>query len=764
MTWEITKHELDKQMLLVNESLFALGNGYLGVRGNFEEGYPEEIPSIRGTYLNAFYDNTEIQYGEKAYGFPETGQKMLNVIDAQTIEIFLGEEKERFSLFEGEVLGFSQTLHMKRGFSERVIHWKSPSGKEIKLTFSRLVSFTWRELFAIQVKMEPVNFSGPVRVISTVNGDVQNYVDKNDPRTGSAHAKRLAVTKAAAESGTIVLLARTFASGLEMACATTHAVSASCECHYEQDEQKVHAIIDFKPGEPVSLTKFAIYTDTLRHGDHIAEKAADILKSMQGKDFSALIREQEQYLATYWQTADIEIDGDPKLQEGIRFNLYQLLQSVGKDTASNIAAKGLSGEGYEGHYFWDTEIYIFPVFLLTHPELARHLLLYRYHILGHARARAREMGHQKGALFPWRTISGPECSPYFPAGTAQYHISADIAYSYMQYWYATQDQDFMKQYGVEILVETARLWLEVGHYREKDGKFAIEDVTGPDEYTAIVNNNYYTNVMAKYNLKSAHKFYHWLKTTDAAYFAAFAARLGLTDKEAASWLKAADAMYLPYDEKRGIHKQDDSFLDKAVWDFEHTPKDHYPLLLHYHPLTIYRYQVCKQADTVLAHFLLEEEADPETIRNSYHYYEKVTTHDSSLSTCIFSIMASRLGETKKAYHYFIETARLDLDNTHGNTKDGLHMANMGGTWLSIVYGFGGVRIKENGLFLNPAIPEQWDRYLFRLTYQNRRLQVEVTCHAFKVALLEGDVLDIHIGGRTETLQPGRTITRPISGL
>ncbi|GER67126.1 glycosyl hydrolase [Weizmannia acidilactici] len=760
MAWEIIKKEFNKQNLLVNESLFALGNGYLGVRGNFEEGYSKGEPSIRGTYINAFHDITEIQYGEKAYGFPETQQKMLNIIDAQTIQIYLGEEKEHFSLFEGKVLSFCQTLHMDRGFSERAVHWRSPSGKEIKLTFSRLVSFVQRELFAIELSLEPVNFSGPVRIVSTVNGDVENYVNKNDPRIASGDAKRLAVTEAKQIGDYSVVSTRAFVSGLETACAASHTVSVPCECRFEAAEKQVRAIIDFRLDQPVNVTKFNIYTDTLRHHGNVAEKAAAIQESVKGKDFSFFLKEQERYLSEYWKAADVEISGDPKLQEGIRFNLYQLLQFVGKDSASNIAAKGLSGEGYEGHYFWDTEIYIFPVFLLTRPDIARNLLLYRYNILDHARARAKEMGHKKGALFPWRTISGTECSAYFPAGTAQYHISADIAYSYVQYFYATHDEVFMRQYGVEVLAETARLWLETGHYN-RDGKFVIEDVTGPDEYTAIVNNNYYTNVMAKFNLKSAHHFYHWLKTTDPAYFTELCDRIGLLGEEAAEWQKAGDAMYLPYDAKLGIHKQDDSFLEKAVWDFEHTPKDHYPLLLHYHPLTIYRYQVCKQADTVLAHFLLEDEADPETIRNSYHYYEKVTTHDSSLSSCIFSIMASKLGEAEKAYHYFIETALLDLDNTHGNTKDGLHMANMGGTWMSIVYGFAGVRIKESGLSVDPSIPEQWERYAFRLTYQNRKLQIEVTRGSVTVVLTEGEALRIRLFGREETLLPGKVVARAI---
>ncbi|KPV59091.1 glycoside hydrolase family 65 [Paenibacillus sp. A3] len=755
MTWTLTNNELTPKALLNLESLFSLGNGYLGVRGNFEEGYRPEMVSIRGTYQNAFHDVIEIPYGEKLYAFPGTQQKLLNIIDAQTIKIYLGDEEEEFSLFAGEAVAYERRLHLDRGYTERTVHWRSPGGKEVKLHFRRVVSMTVRELFAIDLRIEPVNFTGRVKVVSTVNGDVSNFADPNDPRVASGHSKRLQVEEAGEKQGCVYAVDRTLASGLKTACVSRHTASGAAEVKSENGE----TVLTFDLIEPVRVTKWNVYTDTLRHRDNLVEQAIGIHEQLGGLTFEDLLDAQKTYLDDFWANADIHIEGDSSLQEGIRFNLYHLLQSVGRDEHSNISAKGLSGEGYEGHYFWDTEIYMFPVFLMTKPDIARQLLIYRYSTLDQARARAKEMGHKQGALFPWRTISGTECSSFFPSGTAQYHISADIAYSYIQYYIGTQDDEFMKTYGAELLFETARLWLDMGHYL--NGEFRIDNVTGPDEYTCVVNNNYYTNAMAKHNLKWAAKAYGLLAEIAPETLDRLCVRLNVTKQEAEAWHKAAECMYLPYDPTLSINPQDDTFLQKAVWDFENTPEEKYPLLLHYHPLTLYRYQVCKQADTVLAHFLLEDEQELDTIRNSYTYYEKITTHDSSLSSCIFSIMASKLGYDAKAYDYFIETARLDLDNTHGNTKDGLHMANMGGTWMSIVYGFAGLRLKESGLSLAPAIPGQWDRYSFRLQYRRRKIAVDIDRQSIRLTLEEGETLTLKLYGDEVTLQPNRPLEQAL---
>ncbi|GGA71531.1 glycoside hydrolase family 65 protein [Ornithinibacillus halotolerans] len=752
MTWTLTNSALDQENLLINESLFSLGNGYLGVRGNFEEGYQDNFKSIRGTYINAFHDEIQINYGEKLFGFPEKQQKLVNIIDGQAVQIYI--DGERFSLFSGEVISYERKLHMDKGFSERIIQWKSPAGKIVKFHFKRLVSFVTKELFLIDLKVEPVTPVNEIKIISTINGDVTNFVDKNDPRVASSHAKLLHVTEVKQEGHINIIKSETENTKLEVACATTSNVSAS-NYTYETN-MTVNGVEEvYIANGPTHFTKFNIYTDTYRHGRSTVEEAITIQNRVKGKSFATLLEQQQRYLNDFWEKADVKISGDQELQQGIRFNLYQLLQSVGKDPYSNISAKGLSGEGYEGHYFWDTEIYIFPVFLMTDAKIAKNLLLHRYSILDSARERAREMGHKKGALFPWRTITGPESSAFFPAGTAQYHISADIAYSFIQYYLVTKDENFLKEYMAEVLFETARLWVDTGHFL--NGEFRIDNVTGPDEYTCIVNNNYYTNVMAKHNLLWAAKTYQLLKKKDPLSIEELTERLQLTENEVIEWQEAGEKMFLPYDDNLKITAQDDTFLQKDRWDFDSTPKEKYPLLLHYHPLTLYRYQVCKQADTVLAHFLLEDEQDFETMKNSYDYYEQVTTHDSSLSHCAFSIMASKLGYKDKAYNYFIETARLDLDNTHGNTKDGLHMANMGGTWLAIVYGFAGVRVKESGISFTPSLPEQWTSLEFNVQYQDRLIKVMVEKEKTTYTNLNGEGLEIVHQGEKVYVESGSKI-------
>lgn len=754
MQWTIERNQWDQASLLTNESLFALGNGYIGVRGNFEEGYSESQQTIRGTYINAFHDESPINYGEKLSGFPETQQKIVNIIDAQGIDIYF--DNEHFSLFSGKVICFSRKLHLDKGFSEREVHWISPKGKEAKISFKRLTSFIHKELFSIQVFIQPIKNINAIKVVSKLNGAVTNFVDENDPRVASGNGKHFKKSDVQQINDYNVITNETLQTQLKVNCISHNyleGTEAKKELVIEDDSITEMFIVNRQT--PFIFNKNAVFTDTLRHKDIINEGLA-IQNKVKDISFEELVSMNKNYLDDFWNKSDVLIQGDDLLQESLRFSLYQLLQSVGKDRVSNIAAKGLTGEGYEGHYFWDTEIYMFPVFLLTNPSIAKNLLLHRYSLLDDAKVRAKEIGHNKGALFPWRTITGLESSAFFPAGTAQYHISADIAYSYVQYYLATNDYDFAVNYMAEVLFETARLWIDTGHF--KNNHFYIDDVTGPDEYTCIVNNNYYTNVMAKYNLTWAYKIFKLLSEEQPKKLDRLRSKINLNAEESTTWMSAAEQMYLPYDDRLMINAQDDSFLRKKRWDIANTPSDHFPLLLNYHPLTLYRYQVCKQADTVLAHFLLEDEQSYDTIKNSYHYYENVTTHDSSLSYCVFSIMASKIGEIEKAYDYFNKTARLDLDNTHGNTKDGLHMASMGGTWMAIVYGFAGLRIKESGLSFAPKLPKALESITFNIVYRQNILRVTMGHDKTIYHLKEGSTIAFKHNGTEITLEDNERLT------
>lgn len=746
--WLLIENEVKLDNRL-NETLFNLANGYLGIRGNYEEGTPEDGKTLRGAYINAFYETEEITYGEKLHAFPNNSQSILNVIDAQTIELYI--EGEKFSLFEGEILDYKRTLNFKEGTLTREIHWKSLKGKEVKIKINRIVSFTTKELFIVEYTVESLNFDGEIKLISTVNGDVSNIVSEDDPRVGTANAKALEVVEIENKDNISYIADKTKNSDLTVVCGISHKISNEfVEKVTKSDAEISHEfMINIKQSEKLILTKYAVYTDTRRHEDEISENMK-IMKEILKKDFVQIEMEQKTYLTNFWNNSDVEIEGDEKLQQGIRYNLFNLLQSVGRDRCSNIAAKGLSGEGYEGHYFWDTEIYIFPMFLFTNPEIAKNLLNYRYGILDFARKRAKEMGHEKGALYPWRTIAGDECSPFFPAGTAQYHINPDVAYSIIQYHTVTEDLEYIAEKGLEVLLEISRCMYDMGHFG-RDDQFRIDSVTGPDEYTCVVNNNYYTNVMTKNLFKNTVKLYNLVKEKFPEKLEILNGKIKLNKNEIDEFETAGEKMYLPYDKDLKIQPQDDSFLNKDVWNFENTPKEKYPLLLNYHPLTLYRYQVCKQADVLLGNFLMEEESDIEVIENNFNYYEKITTHDSSLSTCIFSIMANRIGKPKVAYDYFMNTARLDLDNLHHNTKDGIHTACMGGTWMSTVFGFAGIRIIGDKLHFRPVLPENWNKLTFKIQFKGRTLKIILSQNSMEVSLMDGKEIEIYIDGKSRKL-------------
>lgn len=745
--WCITENEFKPEDNYVNETLFALGNGYLGIRGNFEEGYDgPKGTGLEGTYINGFYDSEVIKYGEIAYGYAEKSQTMLNVTDGKVIKLYI--EDEEFSMLSGEILGYERSLDFKEGILKRNIIWKSPKGKEVRISIERLVSFKRKHILAIQYEVTPINFSGSIKIVSSLDGEVTNLTTENDPRVGAGFKGRVLSVEDKKLANTYgALVQRTKNTRFLLACAMQHQLKAdsySIDCIEEELKVSVAFNIQVEKNKSIVLDKYTAYTTSKDFKEEdVLVKAESEVSTAKLCGFEKLKEEQKGFLHEFWYRTDIQIEGDDRLQQGIRFNMFQLLQSAGRDGKTNIAAKGLTGEGYEGHYFWDTEIYILPFFLYTNPEISRKLLEYRYNILPKARDRARVMSHEKGALYAWRTIDGEECSAYYPAGTAQYHINADIAFAVKRYMEATEDRDFLINFGAEILIETARLFADLGEFIEsKDNKFCINEVTGPDEYSALVNNNCYTNLLARENLSYAYEIVLWLRDNEKEHYDKLAEKLELKEEELELWKKAACNIYIPYNEKLKVHPQDDSFLDRKPWDFANTPKENYPLLMHYHPLVIYRHQVCKQADLVLAEVLLSHKFSLEQKKMDYDFYEKLTTHDSSLSTCIFSIAACEIGYYDKAYEYFINTARMDLDNTHGNSKDGIHAANMAGTWMCLVNGFGGVKIYNDKLSIAPYIPDHWEKYSFRINYRNRLIEITVDKKGTSYRLLEGDSITI----------------------
>lgn len=764
--WQIRETEFDVETNYRDETIFTTGNGYIGMRGTLEEGYsgPPET-TFNATYLNGFYEEYDIEYPEDGYGFARKGQAMLNVADAKAIKLTI--DGEEFDLLKGKVHFYERLLDLKKGILRRKVVWESPAGKKVEAEIKRIVSFPRPHVAALAVTIKPLNFEGELNFTSRIDGQVSNLTESKDMRVGAGLKGRGLITVDKEIEGTAVWIKqKTLRSGLSLVCALEHSLTPSSEVKVSGCTGKdvVEIKFEFKAskGVPYTLFKYISYFTSRDYEEKdLVNLALKEVRKAKEDSFRVLEEEQEKFLASFWEDADIKIEGDPAAQQGIRFCLFSLLQSTGRDGKTNIPAKGLTGEGYGGHYFWDSDIYIFPLFLFTRPEIAKALLLHRYSLLDAARSRARELRH-KGALYPWRTIDGPECSAYFPAGTAQYHINADIIYALKRYVEVTGDVDFLWSYGAEMVFETARFWVDLGSYIPARGnKFCFNCVTGPDEYKALVDNNAYTNYMAKMNLEYAVAVAEKMKRERPADYARVAGKINLKEGEIEEWDRAAAHVYLPYSRKLKIIPQDDSFLYKKRMPADQIPREQFPLLLHWHYLNIYRYQICKQPDVLLLLFLLREKFTLEDVKRNYDYYEPITTHDSSLSPPIFSILAWEIGYEEKAYNYFLHAARMDLDDYHGNTKDGIHAASMGGAWSAAVYGFGGMRLYSDGLHFYPIIPNQWKRLAFAIKYRGRKIKITIERNVAHYTLVEGEALKIRHFDEEVLLNPGAIVSKEI---
>lgn len=775
--WNIIEMKFNPNFLAQTESMLAVGNGYLGMRGCTEEGGPA---GQEGTFINGFYESWPIVYGEEAFGYAKTGQTIVNATDTKIIKLYVDDEP--FWLPNANLLNYDRRLNMKAGMLEREILWETPSGKQVLIKSQRLVSFQHRHLATISYEVTVQNAHAPVVIASQmVTTHRENSKDDNDPRKAKAFKdKVLQPLLNVVRDHRVVLCHSTKNSKMMLGCGIDHTLETECPFTYKGESSEEFGQIVFtieaQPGRSIHLTKYMAYhtshTASFEEMDDRVERTLDRAISM---GFSSLQTGQQEYMDEFWRRSDIQVTGlseartkrsNAEVQQAIRFNLFHILQAAGRVDTTGVAAKGLTGQAYEGQYFWYTEIYVMPFLIYTNPRMAKNLLSYRYRLLDMARARARELSI-KGAMFPWRTISGDEASAYYAAGMAQYHINADIMYALKKYVNATGDEAFLKGYGAEMLVETARLWADLGFFsKRKGGGFCINGVTGPDEYNTVVDNNVFTNLMAQGNLRYAVETMEWLQEKDPNAFALVQSKTQLDLVEIEEWKTAADHMYIPIDERLGIHPQDDNFLDKEPWDFENTLPEKYPLLLSFHPLTIYRHQVIKQADVVLAMFLHGENFSLEQKKRNFEFYDPLTTGDSSLSSCIQSIIALEIGEFEKAATYARMALLMDLADVGGNVKDGCHIASMGGTWMALAYGFAGMRDYDGVLTFRPRRPPDSTGVLrIPLTMRGQRIEVEIDAdaHMVKYTLHEGDGFMLRHGDEEIRLTADQSmVTRPIS--
>jgi alpha,alpha-trehalose phosphorylase len=750
--WSLRETRLDSDHLAQTESLFALGNGHIGVRGNLDEGEPHGLP---GTYLNGFYETRPLPYAEAGYGYPEAGQTVVNVTNGKLIRLLVDDEL--FDLRYGRVQHHERSLDFRSGLLHRQVEWRSPGHRSVRVASTRMVSLVQRAVMGIEYEVEVLD--GPARVVvqSELVANEQLPAMSKDPRVAAALESPLMPVEHRSErfGGYLAHCARK--SGLRLAALMDHICNApdpwETEVESYDDSARLTVIAELKPGQKVRIVKLVAYGwSAERSVPALRDQCAAALAAARHTGWDGMLAEQREYLDRFWESADVHVDGDPEIQQAVRFSIFQILQAGARAEGRAIPAKGLTGPGYDGHAFWDTDSYVLPALTYSLPSAASDALKWRHSILPQARERAKQLG-LKGAAFPWRTISGEECSAYWPAGTAAFHVTADVADAVVRFQMVAGNDDFARRFGTDLLVESARLWASLGYF-DMAGEFRIDGVTGPDEYSAIADNNVYTNLMAKRNLQAAVEAINAPRTDRSRW-------PDVTDEEVNTWQRAADHMRLPYDERLGVHPQADGFTDHAAWDFGAMDGSEYPLLLHFPYFDLYRKQVVKQADLVLALLRASHEFTPEQKQRDFEYYEPMTVRDSSLSACVQAIIAAETGHLDLAYDYWGEAALMDLDDLEHNTGDGLHIASLAGSWMVAVGGFGGLRDTDGTLSFRPRLPAALRSLTFNLIFRGAHLNVSVS-HTEVRYTCNGDIpVDLQHYGEPVRVGPGGTQVRDI---
>ncbi|WP_333776281.1 glycoside hydrolase family 65 protein [Streptomyces sp. IBSBF 3136] len=753
--WAVRETDLNLDVLAQSESVFALSNGHVGWRGNLDEGEPHGLP---GSYLNGVHEVHPLPYAEAGYGYPESGQTVINVTNGKVLRLLVDDEP--FDLRYGRLVAHERVLDLRRGVLERTCEWTSPAGSTVRVRSTRLVSLAQRSVAAVAYEVEAVGSRSRVVIQSELVANEQLPGANGDPRAAMALQSPLEPEDDFASGGRLRLVHRTRRSGLRVGVAADHVVTGpdrtTTRSESGTDVARLTVTSVLEPGQTLRVEKLVAHGwSGTRSLPAMADQVDAALAAAAHDGWPGLLEEQRAYLEDFWARADVEVDGDEEIQQAVRFALFHVLQAGARAEQRAIPAKGLTGSGYDGHAFWDTEMFVLPVLTHTAPQAVAEALRWRHNTLDEARERAAQLG-LAGAAFPWRTIQGAEGSAYWPAGTAAFHVNADIADAVVRYVEATADTAFEREVGVELLVETARLWRSLGHH-DHHGVFHIDGVTGPDEYSAVADDNTYTNLMARQNLLAA---------ADAVErYPREAERLGVDEEESAAWRDAAGAVHIPFNRELGVHEQHAGFTRYQRWDFANTRPDQYPLLLNFPYFDLYRKQVVKQADLVLAMYTCSAFFDEQQVARNFAYYEPLTVRDSSLSACCQAVVAAQAGHLRLAFDYTAEAALMDLQDLEHNTRDGLHIASLAGTWMALVAGFGGLRHDGTGLRFAPRLPERLRRLAFNLEHRGRRLRVEIGADKTTYTLLDGPPLTVHHHGeplRVSTDEPAVRSVPPVA--
>ncbi|HBE77363.1 MAG TPA: family 65 glycosyl hydrolase [Firmicutes bacterium] len=739
--WKVIEEGFDPKTNRFSESIFSLGNEHMGLRGFFEEGYSGD--SLKGTYVAGVYYPDKTRVGWWKIGYPEFFAKVLN--STNWIGIDIEVDGKRLDLANARIKDFRRELDMREGTLTRSFIWSEEDGKETAFAFTRFLSMAENHIACISVKVRPLNFGGRITMAPYLDGNVVN----EDANYGENFWEE--VTRAV-DFDQALLVMRTKKSGFVVATATAAKISLNSEVitpatELSACEKKVEFRFDVtvERGEEVELQKFvSVCTSRDFTESNLDSATRERLNQAVQKGYYELFHEHYRVLEQKWQESDIVIEGDPRAQQGIRYNIFQLNQTyTGKDPRLNIGPKGFTGEKYGGSTYWDTEAFCFPFYLYTNEEVARNLLYYRYLQLDKAKENAGKLG-LKGALYPMVTMDGHECHNEWEITFEEIHRNAAIAYAIYNFAYYTGNNSYLYQYGIEVLIEISRFWADRVTYQARKDQYMILGVTGPNEYENNVNNNWYTNTMAAWTLEYTLGTLKGIEQSDPVRLGEITAQSGLSHTEQLKWQEIVIKMYRPYVAELGIFEQNDLYMDKEQLLVKDIPPEELPLNKHWSWDRILRSCFIKQADVIQGIFFLPERFDMACRKRNFDFYEPRTLHESSLSASIYSIVASWIGYHDKAYELYLRTARLDLDNYNDDTDDGVHLTSMAGSWSSIVQGFAGAAVRNNRFHLTPYIPEEWQGYSFKITFRGRKLKVYVTKEKVEIQQLSGDPLPIAV--------------------
>lgn len=759
--WNIIEESFHADRLRASESIFSLGNGRIGQRGNFEETYSSD--NLQGSYLAgiAFLDKTRVGWWKN--GYPKFFSRIPNAPNWSGIFLRLIDEELDLALWD--VNSFDRRLDLKEGISYRDFQVTSPKGHALTVHVEHINSMSNQNLCLIKYSVTSVNYEGKISLVPHLNGDVKH-------ETSNFNEKMWNILRAETTNEYAYLWTQTRHEDSQVCCSMTYQLYknskevTSSPIKIEKEKLTGFSIgADVKPGDRVTLIKYtAIVSSLYCDRQQLVDESVAESKSAKAKGWDALLQEHKDVWNEIWKESDVVIDGDPEAQQGIRFNIFQLNQTYrGDDPRLNIGSKGFTGEKYGGNTFWNTELCCVPFFLLSSSkEIARNLLLYRYNHLPKAIENARKLGFKDGAaLYPMVTINGDECHNEWEITFEEIHRNNIIAYAIVLYTTMTGSKEYVAHYGLEVLIAISRFWSQRVSFSQPKQKYVLLGVTGPNEYENNVDNNWYTNYSCVQCLQATINYLEMVASEYPDEYLRIRRATAFEYSETARWKEIIENIYLPEDKELDIFVQHDGYLDKEQKTVDEIPAAERPINQHWSWDRILRSCYIKQSDVLLGLYLYYSDFDTETIRRNFHFYEPRTLHESSLSPYIHSILASRIGDVEKAYNLFLHATRLDLDDYNNEVEQGLHITSMAGSWLAIVRGFGGMQIKDNSLNFSPAIPSKWNSYSFNINFRGRTLHITVNKELIRMELKTGEELDVQIYNQTHSIRPKKVMNVPM---